>query len=142
VSNSPTDPASQYPTYLLDVSTLIALGVRQHQFHQRVATWVASRQFSALLTCPITELGFVRILAQTPNYLADVNQARTQLTGVKLDPQYAIHFLFDDLDADGLPPWVKTGAQTTDGHLVQLAARHGAILATLDSKIPGAYLIP
>jgi predicted nucleic acid-binding protein len=127
---------------LLDVSALIALGVRQHQFHQRVATWVAGRQFAALLTCPISELGFVRILAQTPEYLANVDQARTQLARIKLDPRYAIRFLPDDLDADGLPAWVKTGGQTTDGHLVQLAATHGAVLATLDGKIPGAYLIP
>jgi len=32
--------------------------------------------------------------------------------------------------------------QTTDGHLAQLAKAKGAVLATLDGKIPGAYLIP
>ena len=141
MSNLPAGPA-KFPTYLLDVSALIALGVRQHQFHLRVATWVASRQFSALLTCPITELGFVRILAQTPEYLADVGQARTQLAQIKLDPRYSIRFLSDDLDADGLPAWVKTGGQTTDGHLLQLSTMHGAVLATLDGKIPGAFVIP
>jgi predicted nucleic acid-binding protein len=142
LSSLPVNPPAQLPVYLLDVSTLIALGVRQHQFHLRVATWVASRQFAALLTCPISELGFVRILAQTPEYLANVDQARTQLARIKLDPEYAIRFLPDDLEAAGLPQWVRTGAQTTDGHLAQLAVMHGAVLATLDGKIPGTFVIP
>jgi hypothetical protein len=41
-----------------------------------------------------------------------------------------------------LPSWVKSPAQTTDGHLLQLAKANGAVLATLDAGIPGAYLIP
>ena len=51
--------------YLLDVSTLVALGVSEHEFHGRVTTWVGglrSSGISELLTCSITELGFVRIL--------------------------------------------------------------------------------
>jgi hypothetical protein len=38
--------------------------------------------------------------------------------------------------------WVKTVKQTTDGHLAQLAKANGAILATLDRGIPGAFQIP
>jgi hypothetical protein len=30
----------------------------------------------------------------------------------------------------------------TDGHLVNVAKRHGISLATLDTGIPGAFLIP
>jgi predicted nucleic acid-binding protein len=30
----------------------------------------------------------------------------------------------------------------TDGHLLELARHHGAKLATLDTGIPGALLIP
>ncbi|MEY2879469.1 MAG: hypothetical protein RLZZ15_1849, partial [Verrucomicrobiota bacterium] len=48
----------------------------------------------------------------------------------------------DDVPGDRLPAWVQTPAQTTDGHLLALAARHGAKLATLDTGIPGALLIP
>jgi hypothetical protein len=32
--------------------------------------------------------------------------------------------------------------QTTDGHLLELARTHQAQLATLDTGIPGALLIP
>jgi len=130
------------PSYLLDVSALIALGVRQHQFHIRVATWIEQRQFSSLLTCPTTELGFVRILGQTPAYASDFDQAKFQLARLKANSKYSIRFLADDQDADGLPVWVKTSKQTTDGHLLQLAQAHGAKLATLDTGIPGAFVIP
>ena len=51
-------------------------------------------------------------------------------------------FLTDGNDISLLPAWVKTPKQTTDGHLVQLALANGAVLATLDEGIPGAFLIP
>jgi predicted nucleic acid-binding protein len=53
----------------------------------------------------------------------------------------AIILLPDELGIDKLPAYVKTPAQLTDGHLIALAAAHGAKLATLDSKIPGAERI-
>jgi uncharacterized protein len=130
------------PCYLLDVSVLVALGVRQHQFHERAVTWAQSGQFSTLFTCPITELGFVRVLAQTLTYRSTVEQAQAQLAQWKSTSGLAITFIDDDQDVAGLPAWVKTGRQTTNGHLVQLAHAHGAVLATLDGKIPGTFLIP
>ncbi|HWC18377.1 MAG TPA: hypothetical protein VG498_15250, partial [Terriglobales bacterium] len=51
-------------------------------------------------------------------------------------------FIRDDHDISHLPPWVKTAKQTRDGHLAKLANANGAILATLDAKIPGVYVIP
>lgn len=47
--------------YLLDVKALVALGFVNHEFHDRVA-WVRAQNSSALATCSITELGFVRVL--------------------------------------------------------------------------------
>jgi predicted nucleic acid-binding protein len=132
----------ELPRYLLDVSALIALGVRQHQFHLRVARWVEARQFSFLTTCSITELGFVRVLAQTPDYRINVEEACGSLSRLKEGLGEAIVFIKDDHDVSHLPAWVKTGSQTTDGHLLNLAKTHGAMLATLDAKIPGAFLIP
>ena len=121
---------------------MIALGVSQHQFHRRVAVWVEAKQFTSLLTCPITELGFIRILGQTRTYVADFDQAKRQLDRLKRNTEYSISFLSDDQDADRLPTWVTTSNQTTDGHLLQLALAHGAELATFDQGIPGAFAIP
>jgi hypothetical protein len=57
-------------------------------------------------------------------------------------PTLTWEFLGDGLDVSQLPNWVKTGNQTIDGHLIQLASAHNARLATLDVKVPGAFLIP
>jgi hypothetical protein len=80
------------PSYLLDVSALIALGVRQHHFHVRLAAWVETRQFASLFTCPITELGFLRILGQTPAYAPNLDQARPPIG----QPQ-SKHEIFDPI---------------------------------------------
>jgi predicted nucleic acid-binding protein len=131
--------------YLLDVNALVALGSSVHEFHHRVAVWVrslASKGIPKLATCPITELGFVRVMAQTPQYGSTVAHARALLLSLKSANNLELTFISDDLDASQLPAWVKFPNQTTDGHLLQLARSKGAVLATLDSQIPGAFLIP
>ena len=65
--------------YLLDVNALVSLGVIEHQFHNRVAGWIDRVKGSGgieLLTCSITELGFVRILTQNMSYGFTVLTAR------------------------------------------------------------------
>jgi uncharacterized protein len=128
--------------YLLDVNALVALGFTRHQFHNRMTSWLQAQQFPPLATCSITELGFVRILAQAPAYGYSVTQGRTLLLRLKRTDFPRFTFLDDTHDIAHLPPWVKTAKQTTDGHLVNLATGNGALLATFDNRIPGAYLIP
>ena len=128
--------------YLLDVNVLIALGIFHHSFHDRVNAWALSLEKAQLMTCSITELGFVRVAAQAPDYGFTVMQAQTLLNSLKTKSKMPLTFLPDGVDVAQLPAWVKSPKQTTDGHLLQLASAHGAALATLDERIPGAYLIP
>ncbi|HEX3570934.1 MAG TPA: hypothetical protein VHU44_08930 [Acidobacteriaceae bacterium] len=128
--------------YLLDVNALVALGFSQHEFHDRMATWIRTENFPPLASCSITELGFVRVLAQAPGYGFSVVQARTVLLRLKKSRALSHTFIADDHDISHLPSWVKNPKQTTDGHLVQLARANSAVLATLDERIPGAYVIP
>lgn len=128
--------------YLLDVNALVALGFQQHEFHDRMALWVRAAQPLALATCPITELGFVRVLSQTAAYGLTIAQARVLLHRLKESTSPRFTFISDTHDVSHLPAWVKTAGQITAGHLAQLAKAHGAILATLDRKIPGAFLVP
>jgi hypothetical protein len=72
----------------------------------------------------------------------NVAQARSLLMEVKAWKAFPLDFLSDGNDISALPAWVKTPKQTTDGHLAQLASANGALLATLDEGIPGAFLIP
>ena len=130
-------------TYLLDVNALLALGFQQHEFHGRVVSWVVrEKQLLLLATCSITELGFVRVLTQAPAYGFTIAHARTLLLDLKKADAPAFTFVADSHDVSRLPAWVKSGKQITDGHLLQLARANEAILATLDEKIPDAFLIP
>ncbi len=95
-----------------------------------------------ILTCPITELGFVRVLSQAPQYGLTVAQSKTLLTKLKKQGMVPFRFIADDHDIAHLPAWVKTGRQTTDGHLAELARAHDSVLATLDERIPLAFVIP
>jgi predicted nucleic acid-binding protein len=131
--------------YLLDVNALVALGVKQHEFHARTANWVwglAPSKDLELLTCSITELGFVRIVAQVARYGLTLGQAQSLLIRVKAEGLARFAFISDDQDISQLPAWVSTPGQVTDGHLVSLAKAHNSLLATLDAKIPRALLIP
>ena len=131
--------------YLLDVNALVAMGFFEHEFHRRVAAWVndlALNSANEFLTCSITEIGFMRILSQTPQYNSTVSDARSLLIGLKASETAKFKLIADSQDISQLPLWVKSPKQITDGHLVRLAKAHGGVLTTLDSRIPGTFLIP
>lgn len=124
-------------TYLLDVSTLLALLWDLHVHNERVTRWQPSAEIAI---CPLTELGFLRISTQ-PAFGATVSDARKMLRDWKRarKPQ----FLACDLDSlDSAEP--PTGTRTTDFYLASLAEKHGMRLATLDEHIghKAAFLIP
>jgi hypothetical protein len=128
--------------YLLDVNALVALGFINHEFHARVASWLQSSHSPLLASCSITELGFLRVLAQAPAYGFTVAQARTLLLRLKQGRTSRLTFIPDAHDISHLPGWVRAPKQITDGHLSKLASANAAILATLDESIAGSYLIP
>jgi len=131
--------------YLLDVNALLALGFLEHEFHDPVTNWIKDLTLNGvpdLASCSITELGFIRVLAQSPQYDISIGQACLLLTRLKVKNTLKFTFIADDQEVAQLPAWIKTAKQTTDGHLVQLAKAHGAVLATLDRKIPTAFIIP
>ena len=128
--------------YLLDVNALVALGFMNHEFHDRLAAWVKSLNSAGLASCSITELGFVRVLAQAPAYEFTVAQSRSLLLGLKKTRISSFTFLADVHDVSYLPAWVETPKQITDGHLIKLASANSAVLATLDASTPGSFLIP
>ena len=131
-------------TYLLDVSTLLAMGYEKHVHNIRVMLWLnglRERQtLPNLAVCSITEIGFVRVATGAAHLTDSVRAAQEDLNKLKNERQMI--FVNDTLGARELPPWVQRSRQVTDGHLVQLAALNHAQLATLDKGIPGALFIP
>jgi predicted nucleic acid-binding protein len=131
--------------YLLDVNALLALLFVRHEFHDRVERWIASEKQSdglVLATCPLTELGFVRIASGVALFGMDVAGAKSLLGRFKKNKVVRTTFLPDSLDTEQLPSWVKKSAHVTDGYLKALAEKNTCVLATLDEGIPQAFLIP
>ena len=129
--------------WLLDVNALIALGYRAHTSHDRMIDWLASimKADARFVTCPITEIGFIRVAIQA-GLEASVPNALETLQGLKQSSPIAFEFIPDSIAADGLPTYVKSAKQVTDGYLLALATSASMQLATLDRGIPGAFLIP
>jgi predicted nucleic acid-binding protein len=130
--------------YLLDVNALLALCYEKHVHHIRTERWLGDLEIRApsvnLATCSTTELGFVRISSGVARLAPNVKSALDDLKDLKREWEFI--FLDDTLGAQGLPPWVERSRQVTDGHLIMLAAVNHGTLATLDTGIPGALLIP
>jgi predicted nucleic acid-binding protein len=124
-------------SYLLDVNALIAMGYKKHEFHLRVTLWAKGKN---LLTCSISEIGFVRVLSGLPEADVTTSLCRQLLAQMKVD--WKLQLLPDHRAIETLPDWVRSPRQVTDGHLLDLAQAHKAQLATTDGGIPGAFLIP
>jgi toxin-antitoxin system PIN domain toxin len=121
---------------LFDVNVLIALGSRDHEC--KVA---AEAYFCALTTpfatCPITQTGFVRVLAQINPTLA-LTDGVAVLASLCAHPKH--QFIADDVNALDLP-WksICGHRQVTDAYLAALARRHGAKLATFDRALSAVH---
>ena len=131
--------------YLLDVNVLLAWGWADHADHRRAASWVGAmkrKRGVRQLTSAVPELGFVRVSVQRGAGSVGVNDAVATLAGMLRSLGKCHSFLPDNLPSSGFPAWCTSASQTTDAHLLALAQKNGAELATLDTGIPGAFLLP
>jgi len=122
---------------LLDVSALVALLWKTHVHHQRAVAW---RQEKAIVVCPITELGFIRVCT-SPAYNLAMNDARKLLADFIRDEKP--EFIPADTRAlDGVP--APSSSKSTDWYLANLADVHAMKLATFDGGLshPAAEQIP
>ena len=131
--------------YLLDVNVLVAWGWKEHTDHERVAKWLAqgrSQSDTEFLTSPIPELGFVRVSVQRAAGAIAVRDACSALEKMLSSLGKTHSFIPDDLRGSALPAWCKGAARTTDAYLLALANSNDAKLATLDTGIPDAFMVP
>lgn len=113
--------------YLLDVSVLVALLWRTHANHTKARAWLKGK---SLVVCPITELGFLRVVT-SPAYNASMRQARETLKDF-LETE-SPEFIPADVRALAGEP-ARSSAKSTDWYLANLAQAHGMKWATLDMK--------
>ena len=116
---------------LLDVSALVALLWKTHVHHQRAVAW---RKGKAIVLCPITELGFIRVCT-SPAYNLPMDDARKLLADFIRDDQP--EFIPADTHAlDGVP--APSSSKSTDWYLANLADAHAMKLATFDDGLSHA----
>ena len=123
---------------LLDVNALVALGWAEHEAHEVVVKRLSGKGLWA--TCPISQLGFVRLSATSGIFSSTLTpqQAHLALKGLCADRQHRFvseHPAVTDADFSQL----IGPRQTTDAYLLSLAQHHGMRLLTLDRRLANAF---
>ncbi len=113
---------------LPDVNLLLAAAWDTHAEHNQARAWLLRTGF---FTCPITELGFIRV-SISPAYSARYEDAVGFLS--LLQSRSNAGRLDDDVNPVDVPA-VTRYKDTTDAYLVKLAATHQLDFATLDKGI-------
>ena len=126
-------------TFLLDVNVLIALVDSSHVNHDLAHGWFALEGRLDWATCPITENGLVRIIAN-PRYPNAVSTAADALAVLKRLSSLPGHVFWPDdisLRDAGRFSAEKLSAvgQVTDSYLLALAVSKRGKLATLDKRL-------
>lgn len=118
---------------------LVSLAWPNHVHHAASSAWFRSRTGNPWATSPFTEAGFVRVSSNGSAIPAAVTPAEAVALLDRMRHVAGHTFLIDDIAlvvSDQLPAQrIATHRQVTDAHLVALARRHGARLATLDRGI-------
>ena len=126
-------------TCLLDVNLLIALAWPQHVHHESAHAWFKRRGRQSWATCPLTQLGFVRLSsnssivpdAVSPREAMALLREITALPGHRFWPDDAVptaQSIFDRVALVG-------HRQVTDAYLLALTLHHRGRLATFDGGI-------
>lgn len=123
-------------TALLDINILTALLWPAHEHHEGAHRWFGGRAAAPWATCPLTQLGFVRIVSN-PAFSRDALSpvdAVALLAGNLGHPAH--QFWSDSLQVPAAIKEMETGLQgfkqLTDAYLLALAHRRKGVLATFD----------
>ncbi|HEY3855986.1 MAG TPA: TA system VapC family ribonuclease toxin [Verrucomicrobiae bacterium] len=130
------ESASSQKRHLLDVNLLLAAIWTDHPQHAKAFSWLVGKN---IMLCPLSELGFLRISTNKKAINAPMEKAR-ELLNKFVHTRKAV-MIFDDLKVLDSHP--GKSEEVTDHYLADLAAMHGAKLATFDTNLihPSADVI-
>ena len=114
--------------HLLDINVLLAAIWQQHPHFAKADAWLVGRQVA---TCPLTELGFLRISTNKRALHADMAASR-QLLEAFLQ-KHKVECIPADLPA--LKSSARKSEELTDHYLADLASSKGMKFATFDTGI-------
>ncbi len=129
--------------FLLDVNVLVALMDSGHIHHDVCQNWYSNHGVKGWATCPITENGFLRVLASPAIKTGPVPPAQAAMF-LKQAVSQGNHTLIPDslsiLESLDLFKNIQGHRQITDLYLLTLCRANNLRLATLDRRL--ASLIP
>jgi len=131
---------------LLDISVILALIDFDHVFHPIAHTWWNRAKKDGWASCPLTENGVVRIMAQPSYSSPDQYSIEDVITWLNEFARDTNHEFWPD-DISLLDPScfhakrILGPKQLTDIYLLGLAASQGGRLITFDRKITPAAVL-
>lgn len=125
--------------YLLDVNVLVALTWPTHIHHAPARQWFDRKGPAGWATCPITQLGFVRV-SSNPKIIRDAVSPREAIDTLERLLELPGHrFWPDEFALASVGPFESLSLvahrQVTDAYLLALVKRHDGKLATFDRGI-------
>lgn len=128
-------------THLLDVNLLVGLTWPNHVHHGAALRWFRNRSPLEWATTAFTECGFVRVSSNRTAIPTAVTPRDAMSLLVRMRQVSGHVFLPDDVELVVGAPGLVTAERivahgsVTDAHLLGVARRHGARLATLDRGV-------
>ena len=127
-------------TALLDVNVLVALFDPDHVHHDLAHDWFSDNRADGWATCPVTENGFLRVLAN-PAYGSAVTRPSELTARLRKFCASGHHEFWPDIvslcdPALFDPAFIAGHRQVTDVYLLGLAKKKGGRLVTFDGGIP------
>lgn len=126
-------------TALLDLNILAALLWPAHEHHAAAHRWFGARSNARWATCPLTQLGFVRLVS-APAFSRDALSPASAVSLLARNLAHPNHeFWTEGLQVPAAVKDVEARLQghrqVTDAYLLALANQHKGVLATFDRGI-------
>ncbi len=126
--------------WLLDVNVLLAWLWPAHETHKAASSWMHNHRQEQWATCPVTELGFLRIVTTrsfSPHAPAWSEAVAILRKHTQDSPRH--YFWPDSLTSaelnTSLGERIKSPNQITDAYLLALAMHHDGRMVTFDYRM-------
>jgi len=121
---------------LLDLNVLAALFWPAHEHNEAAHEWFRARAGARWATCPLTQLGFVR-LTSNPAFSRDALSPASALALLASNLRHPLHEFWDESlqvpsAIEGIERSLQGYRQLTDAYLLALAHHRQGVLATFD----------
>jgi uncharacterized protein len=122
--------------YLLDLNVLVALTDDEHPHYQQAQTWFHSVRQAEWGTCPLTEAGYIRLVANPAAGFPEgsLKRAVEVLSAVTAQPGHRLWPMLESWTTVTAPfaDRIFGHQQVTDAYLLGLAIKENGLLVTFD----------